>query len=222
MTNREPFALRREGADAPDQQRAASEFLRLLSQGRPTAQPLYDAIASATLQLSHGRCASVFSFDGTLLHIAALASVAPEALDGMRELFPRPPRRDTPAGRAVSSRSVILIPDVRNDPEFVEGAAGRGARAVASIPLMREGSPIGAIVMGRAEPGPVPESQIALLLSLADQAVIAIENARLHNELEARNRELVEAVEQQTATSEILRVISRTPGDVQPVFDTIV
>src|SRR6266568_307720 len=222
MTSREPFELRREDASTPDQHRAASEFLRLLSQGRPTAQPLFEAIASAALQLSHGRWASVFTFDGTLLHIAALASVAPEALEGMRGLFPRPPRRDTPAGRAVSSRSVIAIPDVRDDPEFLEVAAGPGARSVVSIPLVREGSPIGAIAVGRTEPGPVPESQIALLQSFADQAVIAIDNARLHDELEARSRELAEAVEQQTATSEILRVISRTPGDVQPVFDTIV
>ncbi len=90
-----------------------------------------------------------------------------------------------------------------------------------AVPLLREDSAIGAIAVGRAEPGPFPDNQIALLQTFADQAVIAIENVRLFKELEARNRDLTEALEQQTATSEILRVISQSQTDVQPVFETI-
>ena len=91
-----------------------------------------------------------------------------------------------------------------------------------AVPLMRDGRPIGTITVGKAEPGPFSDSQVALLETFAEQAVIAIENVRLFNELDARNRALTEALEQQTATSDILRVISLSQKDVQPVFDTIV
>src|SRR5262249_43800048 len=100
-------------------------------------------------------------------------------------------------------------------------AAATGFRSVVSVPLLRDGTPIGAIGVGRFEPGPFPEKQIALLKTFADQALIAIENVRLFKELEVRNRDLTEALEQQTATSEILGVISRSPTEVQPVFDAI-
>ena len=95
-------------------------------------------------------------------------------------------------------------------------------RSILAVPLAREGRPIGAIAVGRPEPGPFPDSQVALLQTFADQAVIAIENVRLFTELGVRNRDLTEALEQQTATSDILRVISQSQTDVQPVFDTIV
>ena len=87
--------------------------------------------------------------------------------------------------------------------------------------MMREGEPIGVIIVARAQPGPFSDAQIALLQTFADQAVIAIENVRLFKELEVRNRDLTETLEQQTATGEILRVISSSPTDAQPVFDTI-
>ncbi len=118
----------------------------------------------------------------------------------------------------------MAIPDVLADPEYGNAPQSMvgGFRSVLAVPLLRDGEAIGAIVVGRPEAGPFPETQVDLLKTFADQAVIAIENVRLFTELQSRNRDLTDALEQQTATSEILRVISQSQTDVQPVFDTIV
>src|SRR6185369_3285738 len=110
------------------------------------------------------------------------------------------------------------------DDEYPEGAAHArqfGYRTFLSTPLLRGGTPLGTVAIRRTEARPFTDYQITLLKTFADQAVIAIENVRLFKELEARNNQLTEALEQQTATSDILRVISRSQTDVQPVFDTI-
>ena len=146
------------------------------------------------------------------------------ALERSREFFPTPPHRHVFTGRAILDRAVVHVPDVQADPEYAGQDFARevGFRSVLSVPMLRDGHPIGAITVWRAEVGPFTDRQVALLRTFADQAVIAIENVRLFTELEARNRDLSESLEQQTATSEILRVISSSPTDVQPVFDTIV
>src|SRR4029453_3186957 len=113
----------------------------------------------------------------------------------------------------------VLDPDVARDYPDQDGS--RGWRTTLAVPLVREGTAIGAIVIRRTEVRAFTEKQIALLQTFADQAVIAIENVRLFKELQARNRDLTEALGQQTATSEILGVISSSPTDVQPVFETI-
>jgi transcriptional regulator with GAF, ATPase, and Fis domain len=138
--------------------------------------------------------------------------------------------RDSVAGRAVSERRTIHVEDLRALPEteFPETQARARERAYAghrtylATPLLREGIPLGTIVILRAEARPFTDKQIALLQTFADQAVIAIENVRLFKELEARNSDLTEALDKQMATSEILRVISGSQTDVQPVFDTII
>jgi GAF domain-containing protein len=151
------------------------------------------------------------TFDGELIHLAAVANLNPEGADAIRRVFPRPPGRDMAGTRAVLTCSVVAISDVLEDDEFGprDVAVATGFRSVLAVPLVRDGSPIGAIAVGRPEPGPFPDQQLALLQTFADQAVIAIENVRLFKELEARNRDLTEALEQQTATSEILRMCSR-------------
>src|SRR5262249_46914496 len=136
--------------------------------------------------------------------------------DALHRVFPTRPSRTLGVGRAILDRDVVHIPDVELDPEYrVQRLAGTiGFRSGLFVPMLLHGAPIGAILVARAQPGPSTDQQIALLRTFANQAVTAIENVRLFKELEARNSDL-------TATSEILQVISRSPTDTQPVFETI-
>ncbi len=213
----------RDLTEALEQQTSTSDILRVISQSPTDVQPVFDTIAAAALKLCRASSGAVMTFDGELIHLAAVANLNPEGADAIRKVFPRPPGRDMAATRAVLTCGVVAISDVLEDHEFGPRsvAVATGFRSVLAVPLVRDGNPIGAIAVGRPQPGPFPAKQIALLQTFADQAVIAIENVRLFTELEARNRDLTEALEQQTATSEILRVISRSPRDVQPVFDAI-
>ena len=213
----------RDLTDALEQQTATSEILRVISQSPTDVQPVFDTIAAAALKLCLAGSANVFTFDGELIHLATVMNVNPKYGEELRRFFPRPPSRESGIARAVLTCSVVMIPDVLEDRDYgveAQSLAG-GFRSVLAVPLVRDGVPIGGIAVGRPAPGPFPDTQVALLQTFADQAVIAIENVRLFTELQARNRDLTEALEQQTATSEILRVISQSQTDVQPVFEAI-
>jgi GAF domain-containing protein len=203
-----------------EQQTATSEILRVISQSPTDVQPVFDAIAENARHLCDSINSVVGRYDGDLLHLAAHAQQTPEAAEALRRAFPMRPSRATASGRAVLEGAVVHIPDVQADPEFAQPlAAVLRVRAAVAVPLMRDGRAIGTIAVGRSRP--FSDKHIALLQTFADQAVIAIENVRLFSELQEKNLALTEALEQQTATSEILRLIAGSPTDLGSVLGTV-
>src|SRR5262249_11707999 len=171
--------------------------------------------------------ALVTRYDGEFLQLAAQYNARPEGESVVERLFPCRPGRDLASGRAILEHAVVHIPDARQDADLAADASGI-ARSFLAVPLIRDGMPIGTITASRSKAGPFVAEQIPLLQTFADQAVIAIENVRLFTELQQKNEALTqaharatEALEQQTATAEILRVISQAQTDAQPVFQII-
>jgi GAF domain-containing protein len=221
--NRALTAANTQVTEAFEQLAATAEILRVISRSPTDVQPVFATIVETTARLCDARFTSVFRFDGELITLAAHHDLTPDELAVTHAIFPARATRGTAAGRAIVERGVVHIHDIRTDPEYVATPAlnALGYRTALAVPMLREGNPIGVLLMWRREVNPFTDKQIALVATFADQAVIAIENVRLFKELEARNRDLTETLEQQTATSEILRVISSSPTDVQPTFDAI-
>jgi signal transduction histidine kinase len=209
--------------EALEQQTATSEILGIISRSRIDVQPVFDTIVRRAAKLCGGLFGALVRFDGELVHFVAHYNFSAAALDEVRRVWPAPPSRASGSGRAILDRSVVQIPDIDLDPEYglkrLSHAVGH--RSSIYVPMLRDGLPIGVIVVARAEAGRFPDNQVELLKTFADQAVIAIENVRLFTELQTSNRELTIALDQQTATSDILRVISTSPVDVQPVFEAV-
>jgi GAF domain-containing protein/sensor histidine kinase YesM len=212
----------RDLTEALEQQTATSEILRVISQSQRDVQPVFDTIAANARNLCDATFSVVYTFDGELVHCVAAQGIN-SGIEAFRQFYPMPLSRDSATTRAILTRAVGYISDIHQDPEYrlQTLAEAAGYRSALSVPMLREGSPIGAIGVTGAEPAMFSESQIAMLQTFADQAVIAIENVRLFKELEERNKALSEALEQQTATSEILRVISSSPTDLQPVLNAV-
>ena len=209
--------------EALEQQTATSEILRVISSSPTDVLPAFKAIATAATRLCAAQDSGVIRFDGVLMHLVANDGFTAEEREVIRAQFPRPANRGMVTGRAIVTRAVEHVADITRDPEYdaIGLQRGRFMRAVLSVPMLHNGQPVGAITVTRREAQPFSGSQIALLETFARQAVIAIENVRLFTELEARNRDLTESLDQQTATSEILQVISSSPTDVQPTFESI-
>src|SRR3989442_1956569 len=212
--------------EALEQQTATSEILRVISSSPTDPEPVFDTIARSAARLCDAPVSGVARFDGQVLDIAATHGYGPEAFEFLRQRFPRRAGRETGWGRAVLERHVIHLHDVTVDAEY-EGFS-TGYRTLLAVPMLRKGTALGAIAIWRREVKPFSDQQIALVETFADQAVIAIENVRLFKELQEKNRALTEAhaqvteaLEQQTSTAEILRVISSSPTNVRLVLDAV-
>src|SRR5262245_45640919 len=205
-------------AEALEQQAATSEILRVLSRSHSTVEPVFKSIASSAAQLCAASVATVTLLDGDTLRQGAL-TIAADEWAPFRQMFPRPLAGAGVQQLVVRDRVTINITDLETDSRIADYSRPFyrkfRLRSGLWVPMLRDTEVIGIVIVWHTEPSAFGPRHEELLKTFADQAVIAIENVRLFNETK-------EALEQQTATSEILRVISSSPTDVQPVFDTIV
>src|SRR6476646_5488479 len=204
----------RELKNSLEQQTAISEILRVISSSPTDVQPVLQAVAGRAAHLCGAPYARVMVIDGDMLVPRADYSTEP-VFSG----FPVPVARTSFTGRAVVDRATVHIADIvpiaeTEFPDAIENVRRLGCRAVLAVPLLREGGAYGGIFLFRREPGLFSADQVALVETFARQAAIAIDNVRLFNETK-------EALEQQTAISEILRVISASPGDVRPMLNAV-
>src|SRR5262252_8980280 len=210
-------------AEAYEQQAAMAGILRVIASSPTDLQPVFDAVAESAARLCESSDADIWRRADDQLALVAHYGAIPV---GPVAEFGLPLVRGSVGGRSILEGRPIQVADVQaasdEFPESAENAWRTRFRTILSVPLMRESVAIGAIILRRTEARPFTERQVALLQTFADQAVIAIENVRLFKELQASNGELTTALDKQTATSEILRVISQSPTDVQPVFDSII
>jgi two-component system, NtrC family, sensor kinase len=218
----ENVRLFNETKEALEQQTATAEILRVISSSPTDVQPVFDVVAESAARLCDSFDAAIYRREADRLVLVGYHGQIGDREIGASSLSVS---RGTGAGRAVLDGRAVHVLDMQEDmaefPESSANARRRGFRTLLSVPLMKDGLAIGAIVLLKTEARLFTEQQVALLQTFADQAVIAVENVRLFSELQVSNRELTTALDKQTATSDILRVISRSQTDVQPVFETI-
>src|SRR5882762_4628073 len=218
-----------------EQQTATSEILRVISESHTEAQPVFETIVRNAVRLCGGEHGGVYRFDGQLVHSVAHDGFTPEELEAWRKTWPRPVTAASAACRAIRTKNLVRIADIETALELSDLSAEaranlreRGSRSVVAIPMRRHDDVIGVIAITHRQVDGFSDAHVDLLKTFADQAVIAIENVRLFTELQEKNlavteahAHVTEALEQQTATSEILRVISSSPTDLQPVMDAV-
>ncbi|MBM3179829.1 MAG: GAF domain-containing protein [Chloroflexi bacterium] len=217
-------------AEALERQNATNEILHAIAASPTDLQPVLNVIVENARRLCNASMSEVYRADGMMVYSVATSDISEDVLETAREVssqsYPAPLNWDsTLSSRAILSREIVHIPDMEHAPDLPEitrrYVQAKILNSVLQVPMMREGEAIGAIGIGKRDPAPFTDKQIALMHTFASQAVIAIENARLFNELQQSNAEITESLEYQTAISEILRVIAASPTDIQPVLDAI-
>jgi two-component system NtrC family sensor kinase len=206
------------------QQTSTADVLKVISRSTFDLQTVLDTLTESAALLCEADMAGIArqrQESGAFHHVTNY-NFPPDWVDFNRAI-PIEPGRGSIIGRVLLNRKAVHVDDVLADPEYTyfETQKKAGFRTFLGVPLLRENSPIGVIILGRKTVAPFTDKQIELVATFADQAVIAIENVRLFDEVQARTRDLSEALEQQTATSEVLKVISSSRGELEPVFQAM-
>ncbi|MFY9831090.1 MAG: GAF domain-containing protein, partial [Rhodoplanes sp.] len=213
----------RELSQALERETATAEVLNVISRSTFQLQPVLDTIVQTASHLCNAETALIFMFRDEKLHLVATSNVSNAFVQYALE-HPLPPGRGSITGRTFLERQTIHLPDCLADPEYAlrDFQAICQHRSMLGVPLLRDGSPIGVITLWRTVVLPFTDTEVDLVQTFADQAVIAIENVHLFEAEQERTRELTESLQQQTATADVLKVISRSTFDLQTVLDTLV